>query len=208
MRAVVFDLDGTLADSLPLSIAGFRHAASTVAGLSFTDDDVRAGFGPNEEGMFRTMVGERWSECLAEYLSYYDAHHETMVRLLPGVGDLLEWLASRDYDVGVVTGKGPETAAITLARLGLADAFTEVRAGRAGGADKPADIRSVLAAWDRAPAEAVYVGDAPSDVVAARAAGVVPLGAAWDVSASAERLRDAGAVAVFATPAELQAWLG
>ena len=58
LPAVLFDLDGTLADSLPLSIAGFQHAASTVAGV--TDDEVRARFGPSEEGMFRRAIPDRW----------------------------------------------------------------------------------------------------------------------------------------------------
>ncbi|MCU1463615.1 MAG: HAD-superfamily hydrolase, subfamily variant 1 [Acidimicrobiales bacterium] len=207
LAAVIFDLDGTLADSLPLSIAGFQHAASHVAGRSFTDDEVRAGFGPSEEGMFRRMVPDRWDECLAAYLEFYDEHHDERVRVLPGVADLLSSLHDRGVRVGVVTGKGPETAAITLRKLGLADTITEVRAGRVAGPDKPTDIRSVLGAWALHPPDAAYVGDMPGDMRAALDVGVVPLGAAWEIAADEADLRTAGAVEVFATPGELSAWL-
>ena len=207
LPAVLFDLDGTLADSLPLSIAGFQHAASTVAGVTFTDDEVRARFGPSEEGMFRRAVPDRWEECLAAYLDFYDLHHDDRVQLLPGVAELLQSLHDDGVHVGVVTGKGPESAAITLVRLGLAETITEVRAGRIAGPKKPTDIRSVLAAWSRSPAEAAYVGDAPGDMRAALEVGVLPLGAAWEITADEAELRAAGAVEVFSTPADLEAWL-
>src|SRR4030088_1650149 len=104
LAAVIFDLDGTLAHSLPPSLRGFQHAASCVAGRSFTDDQVRAGFGPSEEGMFRRMVPDHWDDCLAVYLEFYDEHHDERVRLLPGVAELLRSLHDDGVQVGVVTG--------------------------------------------------------------------------------------------------------
>src|SRR5258706_1418946 len=205
LSAVIFDLDGPLADSLPLSIAGFQHATSTVAGLTFTDAEVRARFGPSEEGMFRRAVPNRWEECLGVYLDFYDTHHEDRVQLLPGVAELLQSLHDEGVHVGVVTGKGPETAAITLAKLGLAETITEVRAGRIAGPEKPTDIRSVLDTWGRKAADAAYVGDMPGDMRAALEVGVVPLGAAWEITADEAELRADGAVEVFATPPELRA---
>ena len=66
IRAVVFDFDGTIADTLPLCIAAFRQAVEPHAGRRVSDEEIIATFGPSEEGTIRALIpeevrrGARW----------------------------------------------------------------------------------------------------------------------------------------------------
>ena len=72
---------------------------------------------------------------------------------------------------------------------------------------KAAAIRRLLDRWRLPPADAVYVGDGASDMVAAREAGVLAAGAAWAEGARASELKDARADVIFTAAAEFLAWL-
>jgi phosphoglycolate phosphatase-like HAD superfamily hydrolase len=107
----------------------------------------------------------------------------------------------------LVTGKGPQSAAISLRALRLDRWFVEVEAGSPAGRVKPAAIRRLLTRWRVAPGEAAYVGDAPSDVAAARASGVTAVAAAWASTADRRRLAAQCPDVLCATVDECRAWL-
>ena len=207
LRAVIFDLDGTLTDTLPLCYAAFAHAFEAFGLGAQTDPEIHALFGPSEEGILRRLVPDRWQECYEVYLRFYEQHHNQYARVFPGIEPLLEWIASTRIPTGIVTAKGAESAAITVDRLGLRRYFAAVEAGGPDGARKPQGIGVMLSRWGCHPTEAVYIGDSPYDMRAAREAGVAPLGAAWATGASAHALRSAGAAVVFESPTALHLWL-
>ncbi len=207
LRAVIFDLDGTLTDTLPLCYAAFAHAFEKFGLGSKTDPQIHALFGPSEEGIIKRLVPDQWQACYEVYLRYYEQRHDEYAEIFPGIERLLGWIEGRRLATGIVTAKGAGTAAITIRRLGLRRYFSDVEAGSPDGANKPEGIRTMLARWGRRPAEAVYVGDSPYDMQAARQVGAVPIGAAWASGANEHALRSAGAAVVFESPTALHLWL-
>ena len=207
LRAVVFDLDGTLTDTLPLCYAAFAHAFATFGLGSNADPQIHALFGPSEEGIIKRLVPDQWQACYEVYLQYYEQQHDRHATIFRGIEALLGWVVAQRWPTGIVTAKGARSAAITINRLGIRRYLSDVVAGNADGANKPRGIRMMLARWDRRPAEAVYVGDSPYDMRAARQVGAVPIGAAWAPGANAHALRSAGAAVVFESPTALHLWL-
>ena len=64
---VIFDLDGTLADTLPMCISAFRKAVEPFIHRHLEYEEIERQFGLNEEGMIRNIVGEHWEEALEDF---------------------------------------------------------------------------------------------------------------------------------------------
>ena len=188
LDGVIFDLDGTLGDTLPVCFAAFRRAMQGYSSRHFTDGEIAALFGPSEEGIIQRLVPDEWEACLDAYLAVYAEESAGHARLFPGIGTALRLLRERGMALAIVTGKGAHSAAISLRDLGLTELFDMVETGSPVGGIKPQAIRSVLTKWDAMPHRVAYVGDAPSDIEAAREAGVIPLGAAWAPTSSVQEL--------------------
>jgi phosphoglycolate phosphatase-like HAD superfamily hydrolase/ADP-ribose pyrophosphatase YjhB (NUDIX family) len=209
-RAVLFDLDGTLADTLPLCIRAFRHAIEPVAGRSVSDAEIVATFGPSEEGTIRALAPDHYDAALAAYLHHYERLHGDCPAPFAGIGALLRDLRDlRRHGVrlGMVTGKGARSTVLSLRRFGLEDVFEIVETGSPHGPRKTEALQAILAAWDMEADEAVYIGDAPSDVTAARAAGVAVVSAAWAGTAEPAALRALAPDLLATTVDELRGWL-
>ncbi|NLH42357.1 MAG: HAD family hydrolase [Planctomycetes bacterium] len=189
MKTVLFDLDGTLGDTLPLCMAAFREAIEPLAGRRLSDEQIVAAFGPSEEGTVAMLLPDRKDEALLRYLERYEALHGCCPEPFPGVREILDYLKSRRVCVGLVTGKGPRSAAMTLARFGLGDCFDVVKTGEASGPVKDRRIEEVIAEFSPPREDVLYVGDSPSDVTACRQCGIRIAAAAWSPTADVEALR-------------------
>ncbi|WP_338768965.1 NUDIX hydrolase N-terminal domain-containing protein [Massilia sp. METH4] len=206
-RAILFDLDGTLANTLPLCIEAFRGAIEPVAGRALSDAEIIATFGPSEEGTIRALAPARYDECLAAYLRHYEAKHADYPAVFDGMAELLRDLRLHGVRLGMVTGKGVASARLSLRQFGLEDVFEVVETGSPLGPRKAEALRDVLAAWQLAAAEAVYIGDAPSDITAARAVGMPIVSAAWADTADAATLQAMGPDLLAHSVGELRDWL-
>ncbi len=207
LRGVIFDLDGTLADTLPICITAFRQALHEFTGRDYTDGEITAQFGPSEEGVFLHETPERAQEAVQLYWKAYEQAHESVREPFPGILDALQFLHERHICVAVVTGKGPHSAAISLRLLGLTSQFDIVEAGSPQGVIKPQAIGKVLAEWQLPPTAVAYVGDATADVTSARQAGVIPLAAAWAPTADYEALCAMEPEETFRTVEDLITWV-
>ena len=180
IKGMIFDLDGTLVDTLPIVVTALKETFLEYSGLAYTTEEISQMFGPSEEGVIqRRVAAVDYPSALRMYIDRYSALQQQDGQAFPGVLDLLAELRARGIRSGVVTGKGPRTAAVTLRAIGLETYIETLRPGSPVGAVKPDAIRSVLAEWGIAPAQAAYVGDVPYDMQAAREAGVLPLAAGW-----------------------------
>ena len=204
---LIFDLDGTLADTLPVSYAAFRRTIRELAGLTWTNREIHSRFGPSEEGVLSALLGERSVDAYALFLELYRREHRRCPTPFLGVRELLRELRDEGVRCAIVTGKGADAAAITLERIGLNGVFETIEAGSAGGAVKVDCMRRILEGWGLPRERVASIGDFPSDVRAARAVGIVPVGVAWASTANRAALVEAGAEAVFDRVADLAAWL-
>jgi phosphoglycolate phosphatase-like HAD superfamily hydrolase len=207
IRAVIFDLDGTLADTVPVCFTAFRSTLKEFTGRDYENAEIEALFGPDEMGVLRKILPDAWKPALLMYLKEYEANHDLCTAPFPGVIGLLDWLRDHGLRVAIVTGKGKQSAAISLRRIGLTSHFDVVEAGSPMGAVKAAAIKSILDRWGLATDQAVYVGDTAYDMRAAREAGVLPLAAMWAATAHRDRVAKEKPAASFDSVDALQNWI-
>jgi pyrophosphatase PpaX len=212
LRGVIFDLDGTLADTLPVCYAAFHAVfARFVPERVFTEAQIASYFGPTEEGVIHQVVPqEHWAAASAAYLQEYAAAHAKCPKPFPGIVAILGTLREHAVPIAVVTGKGLGSAGISLQLLGLAERFDLVETGSHLGAIKSQAIRKVLDIWaipDAAMGSVAYLGDAPSDITAAQVVGVTPLAAAWAPHTDAEAMEAMRPAATFRSVAEFSQWV-
>lgn len=182
LRAVLFDFDGTLADTLPLIYRAFREMWVEVDGKERSDEEIRGLFGPPEEEVIqRGVPGDRLEASLADFYRRYGELHGTEVRPVPEVLRLLRGLKEEGYRVGVVTGKGRRSAEISLVELGMSDFIDTLVTGSEVRRYKPhpEGIQIALDKLGCLPEEGVYVGDSPVDVRAGKEAGLTTVGVRW-----------------------------
>ena len=201
---VVFDLDGTLADTLPLIIASYQHTFRTVLGHEEDPDRIRTWIGRTLPEIFTTYYRDHADELLATYLEWNDAHTEDLIRGFDGVRDVLADLSAAGLALGVATSKRRASARQAMDLLGLSEHLPVLVAMEDVETHKP-DPAPLLLAVERLggdPAAAVYVGDAVVDVRAGQAAGMATAAVTWGAALVA-----AGPDALVDEPGALRALL-
>jgi pyrophosphatase PpaX len=181
-RVVLFDLDGTLIDSIPLILSSMKHAFEGHPNAPGVAEWV-ALVGTPLDGMIRRWAGDEADvERVKErYKEHQWAHHDAMVRAFPGVPAMLDALSARGVRMAVVTSKLEPSARRSLDFLGLARHFELVVGLEATGKHKPdpAPVRYAVERLEARPEEAAFLGDSPHDVLAGNAAGVATVATLW-----------------------------
>ncbi len=204
-QTVLFDLDGTLIDSGGLILASFRHATQTVLGRTIPDDVLMANVGGHG---IHAQMREFDEQRADELVGVYREHNTRIYRhvsVFEGVEGVLDRLKADGRRLGVVTVKSRPTVDVTFEVLPLGDYFDVVITGDDAMRHKP-DPEPLLLAADRlgaAPGSAVYVGDSPFDVRAAKAAGMGSVAVAWGRIHPRERLESEGPDVIVEEPSEL-----
>ncbi len=193
-RTILFDLDGTLVDSVPdLTTALNRLLAGRgLAGFAQADVVPMVGDGARVlvERAFAARDGVADDAAVAAFVADYTEHVAGDTRAYPGVIETLAGLRAAGWVCAVCTNKPEAAARKLLAALGIGEQFAAVGGGDSFPVRKP-DPRHLLATLDAAggaPDRAVMVGDHHNDVAAAAGAGLPCIFAAWGYS-----VRNAGA---------------
>ncbi|HVX50572.1 MAG TPA: HAD family hydrolase [Chitinophagaceae bacterium] len=208
LKAVIFDLDGTIADTLPLCIEAFRMAIEPLAQKQLTDEEIIATFGPSEEGTIMALAPNHYEQGLSGYLQYYETLHVHCPLPFDGIIALLDYLQHHNVRLAIVTGKGEKSTGISLKQFGITQHFSIIKTGSPAGPIKAECITEVLQEWgDIKKDEVIYIGDAPSDIAASRKAGIQVASAVWAITADAEKLLPLQPDVLFYTIEELSAWL-
>jgi phosphoglycolate phosphatase len=213
LRAVLFDLDGTLLDTAPDMVgalnrlraehllpplplgqarASVSHGAARLVGLGFPDADA-----------------VRQAELQGRFLDIYAGMLSLQTRLFEGMDLVLDSIAARGLRAGIITNKPGRLTDALLEHLRLTPRFACVVSGDTVRERKPHAMPMLHAAnlAGVAAAECVYVGDAERDMRAAHAAGMTGLVATYGYLRPDEDWRSWGGDGAIASPAGLLAWL-
>ncbi len=183
LTTYLFDLDGTLIDSVELIRRTFRHTLEVHRGVHPGEDIWLRGLGQPLWDQFRmyTVREDEITAMIATYRAYNAAHHDTLVRPYAGMGDAVRSLRDRGKRLGVVTSKMQKGTRHGLALCGLDGLFETIVAADDTSRHKP-HPEPVYLALERLGADAaatVFVGDSTHDLAAGRAAGVRTAAALW-----------------------------
>lgn len=181
LRCILFDLDGTLVDSIPLILTSFRHATEQVLGEALPDEVVLRDVGIPLAKQMASFSEEHAEELLKAYRAHNAEFHDELIGEYDGVDEVLPALRARGYRIGVVTSKLNRVARMGLARFDLTP-YVDVLIGADDVDEHKPDPAPLLAAAERlgiAPGSCAYVGDAPCDIAAGNAAGMLSIAALW-----------------------------
>lgn len=206
---VLFDFDGTVIDSGAIIIASMRHATKTVLGRDIPDEELgRAVGGSGLVEQMRLLDAERVDELVACYRAHNEPLHAEISECA-GMTDVLTRLKEEGRRLGIVTAKREETVEIAFSYLPLKEFFDVVVASDHTERHKPdpEPLQHALGLLGADKDEAVYVGDSPFDVRAAKGAGMHSIAVTWGGIHPRERLEAEEPDAVVETPEELLAAL-
>jgi pyrophosphatase PpaX len=204
---VLFDLDGTVIDSGGIILASMRHATHEVLGREYADEELmRAVGGPGLEAQMEAFDPERVDELVTVYRAHNEPLHEQLL-CCAGMEDALERLHAEGRRLAVVTAKRRSTVELAFAHVPLGHLFEVIVGGDETERHKP-DPEPLLLAAERlgaSPEEAVYIGDSPFDVRAAKAAGMASVAVTWGRIHDRSRLENEHPDAIVDTAEQLLA---
>lgn len=208
ISTVIFDLDGTLLDTLEGLYRSANYAMALHRFPTRTLDEVRRFVGHGVAWLIHCCVPEGTCQeeeaaCLAAFRAHYFAHMEEGARPYEGILPLLEALRRHGRQVGVVSNKF-DGAVKALCRTYFGDLIPVALGETPQLPKKPAPdlVFACLKELGADPSQAVYVGDSEVDVATARNSGLPCLSVTWGFR-EREILEQAGAAALFDTPEAL-----
>ena len=178
---MLFDLDGTVVDTVALIRESHRHATREVLGVDLDDRTLVANVGIPLPEQMRAFSTEHADELLRVYRRWNHAHTADFIREYPGMTDLLGALRAAGRALGIVTSKSRPVADLAFAVLPVRDYFDVIVTTESTERHKPAPdpVTHALSELGADPDEAVMIGDAPFDLLAGRAAGCATIGVTW-----------------------------
>jgi pyrophosphatase PpaX len=182
-RALLFDLDGTLADSISLLLASFRHTFETHQAPIPPDEEWIAGIGTPLITQMRHFVPDEdeAQRMIRTYREFQRTHHDEMLREFDGVSETLALLKARKHAMALVTSKSNDLAHRALVWLHLTD-YVDVVVGMDSTErhkPSPEPVLHALAELGTSAGNALFLGDSPHDIAAGNAAGVTTVAALW-----------------------------
>lgn len=183
IRTVLFDLDGTLLDSVDLIVDSYHHTLAAHSLPPMTRGEILAGLGTTLYAVFGRMTDDAATVAawVATYREYNLTHHDARARAYPGTVEMVRRIKAAGHRLGLVTSKNRGGAQRGLALMGL-DGVMEVIVGADDVVKPKPDPEPVLLALERLGETAdstIFVGDSHHDIYSGRAAGVLTAGVTW-----------------------------
>jgi pyrophosphatase PpaX len=195
LEAVLLDFDGTVVDTTELIYESMRHAVGEVLGREPSREALMANAGQPLPRQMELLDPEKAEELLETYLLYNEELHEGLIRGFPNVETSLAHLRDAGLALAVVTSKRRFSVEMALNSFpGLrkvVDVFVTMEDTPQHKPHPAPLLKGLELLGNVTPERAAYVGDTPSDVAAARAAGVTSVAVSWGASTE-EALRAAG----------------
>jgi phosphoglycolate phosphatase len=177
IKAILFDLDGTLIDSVTDLANSVNYTLAKLSLPLHTTEEIRSFVGDGVQKLIKRSLGptnmEKFADAFAIFMDYYGLHLTDNTALYPGVAEILPQLAE-NYSLGLLTNKSQKFSVLILQTLGIASYFTEVIGGDSLLVKKPdpAGILFLAEKWGLDPGrEMLMVGDHATDIEVGQRAG-------------------------------------
>ena len=206
-RGVVFDLDGTLLDSMPLVLEGMAMVVESFRPRPNRAEVMDSLGGPSSACLRRLLGGRKHlAAALAAYTRFFSEHDRT-TRLFRGARRLVRELHSAGIPLGLWTGRERSLTEVRLHSLALQDCFDVLICGDDLDSHKPdpEGLLRIVRRWDLPRAAVLFAGDSDQDFAGARAAGVPLVAIHHDRKIASGLLKHP--IAVVATPSAAFAWI-
>lgn len=207
-NAVMFDLDGTLLDTLADLAAAGNYALGAVGRPTYELSDYRTLVGQGVRQLFVEALGpghqHLLDDAIAQFMLYYADHRFDTTAPYPGIEAMLDRLGAAGVKLAVLSNKPHEATVDVVGRYFPRFNWSAIRGHMHGTAPKPAPngAHDVLAAVGHPPQRWVYVGDTRVDMLTGKTAGMYTVGVAWGFR-SVDELRESGADAIVQSPGQL-----
>ncbi len=195
MLAALFDFDGTLVDTTEMIFQSMRHATSSVLGREdFTREELLANVGQPLPRQMEILDAEKAEFLLEAYRAHHEEHHDALIGEFPGVDEALYRLRAAGVRIVVVTSKRRRSVEMALEKFPGLDLVVDLFVTMEDTTEHKPHPEPLLKGLELAGGvpkdKAVYVGDSPFDVQAAKAAGLRSVAVSWGAF-SEDTLREA-----------------
>lgn len=190
LKAVLFDMDGTLGDTLPLCVEAYRQCTAELTGRTPAPEEVISFFGLSDRGVLAGLLGMDCDDPalpIDRFVAAYERLHPSLAPApFPGAVQMLQAVKAAGLRVGLISGKEHFTALPTVRYFGMEGLFEWYGLGLPTHNCKAERLQEVMQLWGLGADELIYVGDAPSDIELCHSVGVRIINAAWASTAAAE----------------------
>ena len=185
IRGLIFDLDGTLVDSLPGIAAALNHSLKDLGLATHSEEAVCTFIGDGIETLVKRALRnedpERFADVLTGCQEHYASSWETGTVPYPGIIALLEEISKSQIPMAVLSNKPHLYTVEIVEKLFPPHLFNTVRGHQAQFPKKPDPTTAlqIVHDWGLEPGEVAYVGDSTVDLATARAGDLIPLIFSW-----------------------------
>ncbi|WP_391209316.1 HAD family hydrolase [Psychrobacillus sp. L4] len=182
MKAIIFDFDGTIANTLPICYYSFQSVFKAFDNKELSNEDIKAMFGPSETGIIReNLIHLNKEQAIDMYYEKYLENHLQLVKQNHEMDDLLKYIKKMGLKLAIVTGKAKRSLDISLRALQMEDLFEVLVTGDDVIDPKPhpEGVIKALTLLNVQKEDAIFIGDSEADIVAGLQAGVVTIGVQW-----------------------------
>lgn len=174
IKAILFDLDGTLLDTNDLILASFKEAFSKCLNLNLEDSEIAKHFGKPLQYTFSTYGdNEKVQEMINTYREYNDKNHDTNCKPFEGVHEVLKELKDKGIKIAIVTSKRKIMSERGMKISGIYDHFDAIVTPECTEKHKPNKEPALKACelLDVSPSDSIFVGDSTFDILCGNNAG-------------------------------------
>lgn len=180
---VLFDLDGTIADSIELILSAYRHTMQACLGHTPADELWLAGLGTPLTTQLHDFASDAEQHELMRvtFRDFSNEHHDHMISAYAGIPELLRHVKKTGFKLALVTSKHRVSSLRAFRVLDLMGIFEVLVCADDVERHKPdpLPVRQALAQLGSVASRAIFVGDSPHDMVSGRSAGVRTAAACW-----------------------------
>lgn len=205
LKTYIFDLDGTLVDTLDLLLNSFKYALDGITDTKLSYEDIiRAFFIGTEIEILKHFAGRKNSEVILKFYQYYETNHDKECKTFAGINLVLAQLKKGNKNLSILTGKHTKSASITLKKLGFQDYFDYIVTGDMTKNKKPdpEGLHLILNHFKSLPSEAIFIGDTTVDIMTGKNAKIKTGAVLWGITEKKE-LVDSLPDFIFKSPEEI-----